>query len=128
VIDCCVFSSQKRRRKVPAAPNPKNVGDVPPAMRDRMKKAFAECYKAVTSCEADEATGKRKRCELFRELPDKRVSRLKQGEGVRGVLTSSRTMPITTNTSRPPYRSRSSANGPVATTTRMCLLTGTISD
>jgi hypothetical protein len=36
-----------------------------------MKKAFSDCYKAVTACEDE--TG-RKRCELFRELPDKRVS------------------------------------------------------
>jgi len=35
-----------------------------------MKKAFAECHKAVLTCEDE--TG-RKRCELFRELPDKRV-------------------------------------------------------
>jgi ATP-dependent helicase STH1/SNF2 len=34
-----------------------------------MKKAFMECYKAVLACEDE--TG-RKRCELFRELPDKR--------------------------------------------------------
>jgi hypothetical protein len=46
--------------------------DVPPAIRDRMKKIFNECYKAVVACEDD--TG-RKRCELFKELPDKRVSR-----------------------------------------------------
>jgi len=36
-----------------------------------MKKAFAECHRAVLACEDE--TG-RKRCELFRELPDKRVS------------------------------------------------------
>ena len=34
-----------------------------------MKKAFMECYKAVLACEDE--TG-RKRCELFREPPDKR--------------------------------------------------------
>ena len=39
-------------------------------MRERMKKAFNECYRAVLTCEDD--TG-RKRCELFKELPDKRV-------------------------------------------------------
>ncbi|PPQ84062.1 hypothetical protein CVT26_013991, partial [Gymnopilus dilepis] len=37
--------------------------------RDKMKKAFMECYKAVLACEDD--TG-RKRGELFRELPDRR--------------------------------------------------------
>jgi len=36
-----------------------------------MKKAFNECYKAVVNCE-EEATG-RKRCELFRDIPDRRV-------------------------------------------------------
>lgn len=35
-----------------------------------MKKAFNECYRAVLTCEDE--TG-RKRCELFRELPDRRV-------------------------------------------------------
>ena len=36
-----------------------------------MKKAFMECYRAVLACEDE--TG-RKRCELFREVPDRRVS------------------------------------------------------
>lgn len=36
-----------------------------------MKKAFAECYRAVLACEDESG---RKRCELFRDLPDKRVS------------------------------------------------------
>ena len=36
-----------------------------------MKKAFNECFKAVASCE-DELTG-RKRCELFRDVPDRKV-------------------------------------------------------
>jgi ATP-dependent helicase STH1/SNF2 len=35
-----------------------------------MKKAFNECYKAVVACEDE--TG-RKRCELFKDLPDRRV-------------------------------------------------------
>jgi len=35
-----------------------------------MKKAFAECLRAVLACEDESG---RKRCELFRELPDKRV-------------------------------------------------------
>ncbi|TFY81203.1 hypothetical protein EWM64_g2811 [Hericium alpestre] len=39
------------------------------AAKERIKKALNECYKALMSC-TDE-TG-RKRCELFRELPDKR--------------------------------------------------------
>ncbi|KAF5392562.1 hypothetical protein D9757_002111 [Collybiopsis confluens] len=52
---------QKRRKT-------KDPG-LPPAVRDKMKKAFNECYKAVLACEAEEG---RKRCELFREIPDKR--------------------------------------------------------
>ena len=44
---------------------------MPPQLRDRMKRAFNECYRAVMNC--DDETG-RKRCELFKELPDKRVS------------------------------------------------------
>jgi hypothetical protein len=40
-------------------------------VREKMKKAFAECHKAVMACE-DEVG--RKRCELFKELPDRRVS------------------------------------------------------
>lgn len=39
-------------------------------MKERMKKAFNEVHKAVLACE--DADG-RKRCELFRELPDRRV-------------------------------------------------------
>ncbi|KDQ54948.1 hypothetical protein JAAARDRAFT_71726 [Jaapia argillacea MUCL 33604] len=45
------------------------AGDTTGATREKMKKAFAECYKAVLNC-TDE-TG-RKRCDLFRELPDNR--------------------------------------------------------
>jgi ATP-dependent helicase STH1/SNF2 len=52
----------KKRRKL------KTI-ELPTAVKERMKKAFNECYKAITSC-TDE-TG-RKRCDLFRELPDKR--------------------------------------------------------
>ncbi|KAF7310438.1 hypothetical protein HMN09_00585900 [Mycena chlorophos] len=54
-----------KRRKAP----PKvNGSDVPPAIREKMKKVFSECYRAVVACED---TDGRKRCELFRELPDK---------------------------------------------------------
>jgi hypothetical protein len=41
-----------------------------PSVRYRMKKAFTECYRAVLAC--DDGSG-RKRCELFRELPDERM-------------------------------------------------------
>ena len=59
-----LYPPQKRRK------TKNSNGDVLPAVKDKMKKAFAECHKAVLACE-DEAG--RKRCELFRELPDKRV-------------------------------------------------------
>ncbi|KAH7883996.1 SNF2 family N-terminal domain-containing protein [Phlebopus sp. FC_14] len=52
--------SKRRKTKAP---------DLPPAVKDRMKKAFNEVYKAVLACEDQDG---RKRCELFRELPDKR--------------------------------------------------------
>jgi hypothetical protein len=48
------------------------TGDLAPALRDKMKKIFNEVHKAVLACEDKDG---RKRCELFRELPDKRVSR-----------------------------------------------------
>ncbi|THH30382.1 hypothetical protein EUX98_g3797 [Antrodiella citrinella] len=51
-----------KRRKVKG-------GDITPAVRDKMKKALNECYKAVLNCEDD--TG-RKRCELFKDVPDRR--------------------------------------------------------
>ncbi|PCH33114.1 hypothetical protein WOLCODRAFT_21769 [Wolfiporia cocos MD-104 SS10] len=51
-----------KRRKTKAA-------EIPPPLREKMKKAFNECYRAVLNCEDE--TG-RKRCELFKELPDKR--------------------------------------------------------
>ncbi|KIK70339.1 hypothetical protein GYMLUDRAFT_32342 [Collybiopsis luxurians FD-317 M1] len=52
---------QKRRKTKDTGPSP--------AVREKMKKAFNECYKAVLACEAEEG---RKRCELFREVPDRR--------------------------------------------------------
>ncbi|KAJ8520347.1 hypothetical protein ONZ45_g2821 [Pleurotus djamor] len=52
----------QKRRKTKAP-------EVAPGVREKMKKAFNECLKAVTSCEDD--TG-RKRCELFKDLPDRR--------------------------------------------------------
>ncbi|KAJ7139490.1 SNF2-family ATP dependent chromatin remodeling factor snf21 [Mycena epipterygia] len=56
---------QPKRRKQP----PKSNGnDVSPAVREKMKKVFAECYRAVVACEDPDG---RKRCDLFRELPDK---------------------------------------------------------
>ncbi|KAF7306400.1 hypothetical protein MIND_00431200 [Mycena indigotica] len=54
----------KRRKPPPKANGP----DVPPAIREKMKKVFNECHRAVLACED---TDGRKRCELFRELPDK---------------------------------------------------------
>ena len=46
------------------------AAELPPAIRDKMKKAFLECHKAVMACEDE--TGRR-RCELFKDLPDRRV-------------------------------------------------------
>jgi len=43
--------------------------DMPPQLRERMKRALNECYRAVMNYEDE--TG-RKRCELFKELPDRR--------------------------------------------------------
>lgn len=65
LIEFWVWGNQKRRKtKLP---------DLPIATREKMKKAFNECHRAVLNCEDD--TG-RKRCELFKELPDKRVNYL----------------------------------------------------
>lgn len=57
-----------KRRKTAA---PAKGDTVPPHIRDRMKKAFQEIYKAVQSCVAEDG---RSRCELFRELPNRRAS------------------------------------------------------
>lgn len=55
---------ETKRRKTKTA-----NGELPANVREQMKKAFAECHRAVLACEDE--TG-RKRCDLFRELPDKR--------------------------------------------------------
>ncbi|VDC02001.1 unnamed protein product [Peniophora sp. CBMAI 1063] len=57
--------SAKRRRTGTQQKGP----ELTPAVKEKMKKAFNEVYKALMNC-TDE-TG-RKRCELFRELPDRR--------------------------------------------------------
>lgn len=46
------------------------MSELTPAMKDRMKKAFNECYRAVLN--ASDETG-RKRSELFKELVSKKV-------------------------------------------------------
>lgn len=56
--------------------------ELSPAIRDKMKKIFNECYRAVQACE-DPTTGRR-RWELFKELPDKRVCTL----DIDGLLVS----------------------------------------
>ena len=53
---------QKRRKT--------KIIEISPAIREKMKKAYNDCYKAVLVCE--DALGRR-RCELFKELPDKKV-------------------------------------------------------
>ncbi|KAI9442766.1 hypothetical protein H4582DRAFT_2073347 [Lactarius indigo] len=45
------------------------TSEPPTALKERMKKAFNECYKAIMNC-ADK--NGRKQCDLFRELPNKR--------------------------------------------------------
>ncbi|KII86364.1 hypothetical protein PLICRDRAFT_56081 [Plicaturopsis crispa FD-325 SS-3] len=56
----------QKRRKTKAP-------ELPPAVREKMKKAFAECYRAVIAVEAVNEDGStRKRCELFREVPDRK--------------------------------------------------------
>lgn len=56
---------QVKRRKTKSTNN--GNGELPAPVREQMKKAFAECHRAVLAWEDE--TG-RKRCELFRELPD----------------------------------------------------------
>ena len=65
-------------------------GELPAGIREQMKKAFTECHRAVLACEDD--TG-RKRCELFRELPDKRVSAYLGGRDFVALLTSIKDYP-----------------------------------
>ncbi|KAF8297763.1 hypothetical protein DL93DRAFT_2122689 [Clavulina sp. PMI_390] len=43
---------------------------ISPQTRERMKKAFQEIYKAVQGCTAEDG---RNRCDLFRELPNRKV-------------------------------------------------------
>jgi len=57
-----------KRRKTQVSANGGGA-DLPPAIRERLKKAFMECLRPVMACE--DGTG-RKRCELFKELPNKR--------------------------------------------------------
>ncbi|OCH84421.1 hypothetical protein OBBRIDRAFT_408699 [Obba rivulosa] len=61
-----------------------------------MKKAFNECYKAVLNCEDD--TGRR-RCELFKELPDRRVSFTTFYVSLRNLISLLRNTPTTTSSS-----------------------------
>ncbi|KAG1825464.1 SNF2 family N-terminal domain-containing protein [Suillus subaureus] len=62
VIDDDDEERDMKRRKTKA-------GDLSPAIRDKMKKAFNEVLRAVLACEDKDG---RKRCQLFRELPDRR--------------------------------------------------------
>jgi ATP-dependent helicase STH1/SNF2 len=61
-IEVFSLTLPQKRRKVKTA-------EPPTAVRERMKKAFNECYKAIMNCTDEHG---RKRCDLFRELPDKR--------------------------------------------------------
>lgn len=60
-FDVDIFHQKRRKTK---------ASDIPQAVRDKMKKAFNECLKAVVTCEDE--TG-RKRCDMFKELVNKRV-------------------------------------------------------
>ncbi|KAG1764096.1 SNF2 family N-terminal domain-containing protein [Suillus placidus] len=62
VIDDDDEERDMKRRKTKA-------GDLSPAIRDKMKKVFSEVHRAVLACEDKDG---RKRCALFRELPDRR--------------------------------------------------------
>ena len=79
-----------------------------------MKKAFNECYKAVLNCEDD--TG-RKRCELFKEVPDKRVSDTALRDEFRAHLYFNRNIRITTNSLNNPLPFPPSENASTAITT-----------
>ncbi|KAJ6585481.1 Bromodomain-containing protein [Mycena capillaripes] len=57
---------QPKRRKA-LLTNKSN--EVPPIVRQKMKKIFDECYRSVVACEDQDG---RERCELFRELPDRK--------------------------------------------------------
>ena len=54
------FPRQKRRKT--------KAAEIPPALRERMKKAFKVCYLAGLTYDDDTS---RKRCELYKELQDK---------------------------------------------------------
>ena len=62
VVEVCSDTRplQKRRKKQ----------DLPPPIKEKMKKALNEAHKAVVNCEDE--TGRR-RSDLFRELPDRKV-------------------------------------------------------
>lgn len=59
---------ESKRRKTATA---KGGDGIPAQVRERMKKAFQECYRVVQACTADDG---RSRCDLFRELPNRKVS------------------------------------------------------
>ena len=72
-----IYAAFHKYRQVKRRKTKSSNGELPASVREQMKKGFAECHRAVLACEDD--TG-RKRCELFRELPDKRVRAFLGGE------------------------------------------------
>ncbi|KAG8743951.1 hypothetical protein FRC10_011137 [Ceratobasidium sp. 414] len=60
---------QKRRRTQNQNPSA-GAPPVAPAMRERMKAAFTACHQAVQGLLTEDG---RQRCELFKELPDRRL-------------------------------------------------------
>ena len=55
------FPQKRRKTKQP---------ELPPPLKEKMKKAYNECYQSVLKAEDENG---RRRCDLFKELPDKRV-------------------------------------------------------
>jgi hypothetical protein len=66
---------------------------VTPAIREKMKKAYNDCYKAVHSCMDENG---RRRCDLFKDLPDKKVSYTPASNAIGIERTCNRRIQITT--------------------------------
>ena len=62
-MTCITYNDEQKRRKIKPV-------EITPVVKERLKKAYNECYKAVLNCEDENG---RRRCDLFKELPDKKV-------------------------------------------------------
>ena len=87
-----------------------------------MKKAFNEVHKAVLACED---TDGRKRCELFRELPDRRVRVSLRSNRLGYSRDITRTILTITNSSRTLLPFLPSVNVSLVDITRVLPNTGT---